>query len=132
MITPEDIEFMKQTRAEIVAGRQSAITLIYADGGAKDPITGEVTEPIETSVLANAVVTEISSTANSALENGLVNGIVVEKGDIWFSVDIDTIASFYDQLERVNYDGKDYEILSKDKKGIGQRNRAEFVGRLIT
>lgn len=130
MITPEDIEFMKQTRAEIVAGRQSAITLIYADGGAKDPITGEVTEPIETSVLANAVVTEISSQVK--IDRYLESGIAVEKGDIWFSVDIDTIASVYDQLERVNYDGKDYEVLSKDKKGIGQRNRAEFVGRLIT
>lgn len=130
MLTPEDIEFMKQTRAEIVAGRQSAITLIYADGGTKDPVTGEVTEPIETSVLANAVVTEISSQVK--IDRYLESGIAVEKGDIWFSVDIDTIVSFYEQIERVNYGGKDYEVLSQDKKGIGQRNRAEFVGRLIT
>lgn len=130
MVTPEDIEFMKQTRAEIVAGRQSAITLIYVDGGAKDPITGELITPTEVSVLANAVVIEISSQVK--IDRYLESGIAVEKGDIWFSVDIDAIASFYEQLERVNYDGKDYEILSKDKKGIGQRNRAEFLGRLTT
>lgn len=130
MLTPEDIEFMKQARAEIVVGRQSPITLIYADGGGKDPITGEVIDPNEVPVGTNAVVTEISSQVK--LDRYLENGISVEKGDIWFSVDIDTVATFYEQIERVTYDGKDYEVLSKDKKGIGERNRAEFVGRQIT
>jgi hypothetical protein len=130
LLTQEDIEFIRNTRAEIVANRQSPITLIYADGGDPDPITGEVLggEPAVKPTVG--VVTEISSQVK--IDRYLENGIEVEKGDIWFSVAIGELAEIYEAVSAVEYDGQTFEVLSKDKKGIGQRNRAEFVGRLIT
>lgn len=130
MLTQEDIEFMRQTRAEIVENRQSSITLIYEDGGDIDPITEEVIGGGEESKPTVGVVTEISSQVK--IDRYLENGIEVEKGDIWFSVALEEIADIYDSITSVEYDGKSYEVISKDKKGIGQRNRAEFVGRLRT
>jgi hypothetical protein len=129
LLTPEDIEFMRSTRAEVVANRQSTITLKYADGGEADPITGEVSEVTQTKQTVG-VVTEISSQVK--IDRYLENGVEVEKGDIWFSVSIGELVGIYEAISAVEYDGNTYEVISKDKKGIGQRNRAEFVGRLIT
>jgi hypothetical protein len=130
LLTPEDIEFMRNTRAEIVANRQSTITLKYADGGDADPITGEIISGGTMEKPTVGVVTEISSQVK--IDRYLESGIEVEKGDIWFSVAIEELAGICDTIIEVQYDGKSYEVISKDKKGIGQRNRAEFVGRLIT
>jgi hypothetical protein len=130
VLTAEDITFMKEAREEIVSNRQSPITLIYEDGGIEDPITHEVTESTEVPFQTLGVVTEISSQVK--IDRFLENGIEVQKGDIWFSVSIDDILPFYEKITSVMYDNKKYEVLSKDKKGIGERNRAEFVGRLIT
>jgi hypothetical protein len=129
LLTPEDIEFMRNTRAEVVANRQSPITLKYADGGEADQITGEISGVTQTKQTVG-VVTEISSQVK--IDRYLENGVEVEKGDIWFSVAIEELADIYDSITEVEYDGKSYEVISKDKKGIGQRNRAEFVGRLVT
>jgi hypothetical protein len=129
LLKPEDIEFMRNTRAEVVANRQSTITLKYADGGEADPITGEISEVTQTKQTVG-VVTEISSQVK--IDRYLENGVEVEKGDIWFRVAIEELAAIYDIITEVEYDGHNYEVISKDKKGIGQRNRAEFVGRLIT
>jgi hypothetical protein len=130
MLTIDDIEFMKESRKEMTVSRQSAITLIYQNEGTKDPITGEVTDPIDIPFETLAVVTEISSQVK--IDRYLQNGIEVEKGDIWFSVEIEAIETFYEKIINVLYDTKKYEVISKDKKGIGKRNRAEVVGRLIT
>jgi hypothetical protein len=121
---------MKETRKEVVANRQSSITLIYEDGGVVDPITDEVIEPIETPYNTLGVVIEISSQVK--YDRFIENGIEVQKGDIWFSVAIEELADIYEKITELIYGGKRYEILSKDKKGIGERNRAEFVGRLIS
>ncbi|WHY01872.1 hypothetical protein [Neobacillus sp. DY30] len=121
---------MRKTRAEVVANRQSSITLIYEDGGEVDPITDEVIGGDEKPKPTVGVVTEISSQVK--IDRYLENGIEVEKGDIWFSVAIGEVADIYENIKSVEYDGKSYEVISKDKKGIGERNRAEFVGRLIT
>jgi hypothetical protein len=130
LLTPEDIEFMRETRAEVVANRQSPITLIYEDGGEIDSITGEVIDGTEILTPTVGVVTEISSQVK--IDRYLENGIEVEKGDIWFSVAIEELIDIYEKVTGVTYGGHNYEVISKDKKGIGQRNRAEFVGRLIT
>jgi hypothetical protein len=130
MLTIDDIEFMKESRNEMAVSRQSAITLIYQNEGTKDLITGEVTDPIDIPFETLAVVTEISSQVK--IDRYLQNGIEVEKGDICFSVSLDAIEIFYEQIINVLYDSKKYEVISKDKKGIGKRNRAEFVGRLVT
>ncbi len=129
MITEWDIEFMRKTRAEMVAGRQSDIILYYKDGGAVDPITNEPIGEIKEKP-AVSVVTEIASQVK--IDRLLENGIQVEKGDIWFSVPIDYLTGILEDIVQVKYDGNIYEVLSKDKKGIGARNRAEFVGRRIS
>ncbi|MDQ0270725.1 hypothetical protein [Cytobacillus purgationiresistens] len=132
MITPEDIAFMKQTRKEIVAGRVIDVVLTYEPEGERDPITNEPIGGGEHLLPTKAVVTEVSSMAQSSFERLLDAGILVEKGDIWASVDIDEIADVFNSLVRIKYDGQEYEVMAKDKKGIGERNRAEFVGRLIS
>jgi hypothetical protein len=130
LLTPEDIEFMRQTRSEVVANRQSPITLRYEDGGEVDPITEEVIDGESQEKPTVGVVTEISSQVK--IDRYLENGVEVEKGDIWFSVAIEELTDIYEKITGVTYNGKSFEVVSKDKKGIGERNRAEFVGRLIT
>jgi hypothetical protein len=130
LLTQEDIEFIRQTRSDVVANRQSPITLIYADGGEVDPITEEVIGGDTKSKPMFGVVTEISSQVK--IDRYFENGVEVEKGDIWFSVAIEELTDIYEKITGVTYNVKSYEVVSKDKKGIGQSNRAEFVGRLIT
>lgn len=130
MLTTYDIEFMRQSRAEMVAGRQSDVTIVFEDGaGTVDPITGERSGGKSTKQ-AQAVVTEISSQTKA--DQIIQGGIEVEKGDIWFSVAIEDVSDIYETIKQVIYDGRTYEVLSKDKKGIGERNRVEFVGRSVT
>lgn len=130
LLTQADIDFMKQTRKEIVAHREIPIILLYEVDGAKDPITDEVIGGGEEEKLTSGVVTEISS--QGTIDHFLTNGILVEKGDIWFSVNIEELTGIYEKITDVIYDKKKYAVQSKDQKGIGERNRGEFVGRLIS
>ena len=129
MIDSYDVAFMKQAREDMVGGRTHEITVIYEAGFTNDPITDEK-KPVYDEIKVSSVVTEISSQVK--VDRQLLDSIEVEGGDIWFSVAIELIADIYENIKRVIYDGKDYEVLSKDKKGIGERNHAEFVGRRIT
>lgn len=131
MLTQDDIALILATRrGEVVTNRQSPIVLIYRDGGAVDPITGEIIEPNDAQLPTLSVVTEIAS--QRMIDRYLDNGIDVQKGDIWFSVDIDVVVSVLEDLYQVVYDGIHYEILSRDKKGLGAINRVEFVGRRLS
>ena len=60
MLNNADIEFMKQTRKEIVQGRQTLITIAYTGAGTVDEFTGEVIGggTVERDVMS--VVTEMS------------------------------------------------------------------------
>lgn len=131
MLTDGDIDLMNDWRDEMITKRRRPITLSYIEEQ-KDPLTGvpigEV--PIEREVLS--VVTEISSIRYDGIERFLQGGIEVEKGDIQFSVKIELVEDIADKVTKVNYDENEYEVLAKDKKGIGRRNRFEFIGRLIS
>lgn len=129
MLTEADIEFMKRNRAEITANRTHDITVYYAGEVAYDPITGEPIGEVPGERVVASVVTEISSTASANSERGLINGIIIETGDIWFSISLDLIEDIATTITQVKYDDEEYEVLAKDKKGIGQRNRIEFLGR---
>ncbi|MED1742093.1 hypothetical protein P4U97_21800 [Bacillus swezeyi] len=129
MIDSYDIAFMKQARDDMIGGRMHEITVIYESGSTNDPITDEK-KPVYDEMKVQSVVTEISS--QSKIDRQLLDSIDVEGGDIWFSIAIELITDIYENTKRVIYAGKDYEVLSKDKKGIGDRNHAEFVGRRIT
>lgn len=131
MLTDADIEFMKESRNEIVAKRRRNIDVIYINTQT-DPITGEPigTEEVSREVLS--VVTELSSATGAGADRYMAGGIKYEKGDIWFSVMIDDIEDIADKITQARHDGQYYEILAKDKKGIGIRNRYELLGRVIS
>lgn len=132
MLTEHDITWMKANRAELVANRTSTIIVKYKDVTERDPFTNEPIGETEVSRTVQSVVTEISSTTGAGADRRLENGIEVEDGDIWLSVNIDDITDIVDKIERIEYDGKQYEILAIDKKGIGEINRIEVLGRVIS
>ena len=59
------------------------------------------------------------------------DGIEYEQGDIKIDLKIEAVEGLADKITRAEFDGKKYELLGGDKKGIGVRNRIEFVGRVI-
>lgn len=128
MLTDFDIAWMKATRAELVANRTSKINVKYSDVTERDPFTGEPAGETEVTRQVDAVVTEIST----GVDRDLAGGIEVQTGDLNVSISIDLIADIADNITAILYDGKDYEILAIDKKGIGVDNRYEIIARLIS
>ena len=143
MLTNEDIEFIKQTRKEVVNNRQYDITIYWEVDGEKDPWTGEPLEPTTDDKVVKSVVTEITA-INKGANRLIISGIEVEEGDIQFSISIEDIISIpyflrvdnaddkYDifgDVKNITYDGREYTVLAQSKKGIGERNRVEFLGR---
>lgn len=126
MLNDYDIEFMRQTRSEIIANRTAKINVKYSDVAERDPFTGEPTVESEVSRQVDAVVTEIST----GVDRDLDGGIVVQTGDLNVSISIDLIADIADKITSILYDSKNYEILALDKKGIGVDNRYEIIARL--
>lgn len=132
MLTKEDIEFMKATRREIIANRTSKIIVKFEGEHVRDPISGE---PIGGGVEereVDAIVTEISSRSSVRADRDIVGGIVVQEGDLWMSIEIGQVADIADDLIRVVYRDKEYEVLAVDRKGIGEFNRVELLARMIS
>lgn len=130
MITPEDIEFMKAAQREMMAGRERKVTLTSRTQTGVDPYTKQPKyENIRHEVMA--VVTEISGTSGVAIERKLENGMTVIDGDIQFSVTLEQLSLDADGYKTVIYGGDEYIVLASDYKGIGERNRVEFLGRVI-
>lgn len=130
MVTEGDIEFMRLSQDEIYTLRQQPIIVIYIEKETDD-FTGEVIGEKEVPVNTKAVVTEVSIRSKEG-ERYVSNGIEFEAGDAKFDVKKDEISDIIDKAARIKYDGKTYEILGDDKKGIGVRNRYEIIGRVIT
>ena len=128
MLNDYDIEFMRQTRSEIIANRTSKIIVKYSDVTERDPFTGEPVGETEVPRQVDAVVTEIST----GVDRDLDGGIEVQTGDLTISISLEKIADIADKITVISYDEKDYEILAVDKKGIGVRNRFEILARLIS
>lgn len=126
MINEQDIELMHEWQDEIYTLRARPVTFIYRDKQI-DPISGIEIGETEHSREANAVVTEISSNS----DRNIAAGIIYEEGDIKVDVKIEFIEDIADKITQMVYDGKEYEIVAKPKKGIGKRNRYELHGRLI-
>lgn len=129
MLNESDIEFMRAAQDEIYAHRERLIDVIYFEK-VYDDITGELIDEKEEPREVKAVVTELSiKKANGA--RYIENGIEYEQGDIKVDIKIELIADIADKITRLRHDGKEYEILGDDKKGIGKRNRYEIIGRVI-
>ena len=128
MLTEIDINFMAESQDEIYTLRQRPINVIYLDK-VIDEFTGEVISENEEPREVGAVVTELSTRGKDA--RYMDGGIEYEQGDVKFDIKYDYISDIADVLIRAEYDGKKYELLGDDKKGIGRRNRYEFIGRVI-
>lgn len=143
MLTDEDIEFIKNTRKEVVNNRQHDITIYWEVDGDTDPWTGEPLDPSTDDKVVKSVVTEITA-INKGANRLIIGGIEVEEGDIQFSISIEDIISIpyflradstgdeydlFDDVKNITYDDREYTVLAQSKKGIGERNRVEFLGR---
>lgn len=129
MLTENDINFMAESQDEIYTLRQRPISVIYLDK-VIDKYTGEVISENEEPREVGAVVTEVSIRGKDG-SRYMDGGIEYEQGDVKFDIKYDYISDIADDLIRAEYDGKKYELLGDDKKGIGRRNRYEFIGRVI-
>lgn len=129
MLTENDINFMAESQDEIYTLRQRPISVIYLDK-VIDEYTGEVISENEEPREVSAVVTELSTRSKDG-SRYIDDGIEYEQGDVKFDIKYEYISDIADDLIRAEYDGKKYELLGDDKKGIGRRNRYEFIGRVI-
>lgn len=129
MLTQADIEYMRASQDEMYELRQRPIDVIYIDK-VYDDFTGEIVDVAEVKRPVNAVITEVSIRSKDG-SRYVVNGIEYEQGDIKIDVKLDYIDDIIDKLTRAEFDGKKYELLGGDRKGIGTRNRIEYVGRVI-
>ena len=126
MLNESDIDLMSEWQDEIYTLRARPVTFIYRDKQI-DPISGIEIGETEHRREAIAVVTEVSSNS----DRNIAAGIIYEEGDIKVDVKIEFIEDIADKITQMVYDGKEYEIVAKPKKGIGKRNRYELHGRLI-
>jgi hypothetical protein len=125
VLTEHDIEFIKANRRELIANRTLKIIVKYKDVNERDPFTGEPVGDPESTREVDAVVTEVSA----GVDREYIGGVEVLSGDLRISVAIELIADIADKLVALEHDGKEYEILAYDKKGIGERNRYELLAR---
>lgn len=127
MLNENDIEYMRQSQDEIYVLRQRPISVIYVNK-TYDDITGEFIGEAETVRDVNAVITEISTRSKDGSRR-LINGVEVEQGDLKIDIKIELIDDIKDAITRAEFDEKKYELLGGDHKGIGVRNRVEYIGR---
>lgn len=129
MLNTGDIEFMAQSQDEIYTLRERSITFIYITKTIDD-FTGQPIGEEEVPHVSSAVITETSIRSKDG-SHYVADGIEYEQGDLKIDVKIESIADIKDEIVRAEFDGKKYELLGGDRKGIGIRNRVEYIGREI-
>src|SRR5690625_3007348 len=146
MLTDKDLLSIQIWRGEIIKNRTVPIFLNVEIEGGEHPLTGEKLPGATESYQVDSVVTERSSRTDG--ERNLRNrdedyGTLDYEGDVWFSVAIDQIESIHqsldfetdtkllDAIKTVEYDTEEYAVVSTDKKGIGFRNRVEFLAKRV-
>lgn len=130
MLNRGDIELMHEWQDEYYTLRCRPITLFYVDKE-YDPISGIEIGEKEYELPAEAVVTELSTRTGEGARH-MEDGIEYEDGDIKIDVKLEYLTGNDRKIIRANFDDKDYEILGGDLKGIGRRNRIEYLGREIS
>lgn len=121
MLSPDDIELIKETHKEIEVNRKEPVTLyreivVGYDPYTKEPIIQETTEDLE------AVVSGFYGMVGG--ERMIVNGIEIKEGDIKMSLDIEIDLS---GVKKVEIDGLTYTVYSVRPRGLGKRNRYEVI-----
>ena len=126
MITKADIDLMHEWHDEIYVNRERPVSAIYTSEE-YDDITGAPIGRGEVVREVSAVVTELSG---ASIE--MAGGIVYDNVDIKFDIDLAYIADIADELVRIEHDEKEYKVIAFPRKGIGRRNRVEYLGRSIS
>src|SRR5690606_9152778 len=116
MLNEMDIEYIRASQDEIYELRQRPISVIYLDI-VRDDFTGEIISEKEVPRTVSAVITEISIRSKDG-SRYIQNGIEYEQGDIKIDVKLEYIEDIIDKLTQAEFDGKKYELLGGDKKGI--------------
>lgn len=129
MLNAGDIVFMRQSQDEIYTLRERPIDVVFIDT-VYDDFTGEVIDEAETSISVLAVITEISTRSKDG-SRFVQDGIEYEQGDVKVDIKLEYIDGLINEIIRAEFNGKKYELLGGDLKGIGERNRIEYVGRVI-
>lgn len=129
MLNVNDLDFITEAQDEIYELRQRPISVIYLEK-VYDDFTGELIEESEVARTVSAVITEISIRSKDG-SRYVQDGIEYEQGDIKIDVKLEYVNDILDKLVRAEFDGDKYELLGGDKKGIGTRNRIEYIGRVI-
>lgn len=134
MLTQKDIEMMKEWRKELVQNRLEPITLIVQTFE-EDWLTGEETST-EALLEVQSIVTE--RTSRTASELVLMDGGEFREGDLWFSVSMDELTRVelsstedFDSIGYVLHRDRRYRVTAWDRKGIGEPNRLEFLGKVV-
>lgn len=132
MLSKSDVDWIRETRHEIIRNRTFPITLIGESEQGKHPITGEpITKPVSEDV--DALVTEVDSAFKTDIS--LEGGIRVEKGDLRVDIDIDEYERGEDSIHdysEILHDNTRYTILAADKGGLGKINRVIIVARKVS
>lgn len=127
MLSREDIEMIRSTRAEITHNRTEHVTLIHVVPGATDPWTGEPTGDEQVAEIADVVWKEYSSVAVG--ERSVIGGIELEKDDVKVSFEPTVVLS---DVSRIVRKGEPYTLVTVDEKGLGGINRYEAIARRMT
>lgn len=135
MLTQDDIKVIRSWRKELEANRLQDI-ILTVQTFTEDWLTGEQVST-ETPFEVKSVVTERSSRTASELVLG--DGAELREGDLWFSVsreELDRIGlkttADFDGVGYVEHEDRRYRITSWDRKGIGEFNRLEMLGKVVT
>lgn len=125
MLTQGDIDLMKANRKELEQLRTTPVTLTRRTVTGENPYTKEpiFTEAIET---VNAIVEGFTGEVGG--EQLIVNGVVIQEGDVNVTFDISVNLNGITQLE---HDGVAYVLFSVQERGIGTPNRYECVARKV-
>lgn len=135
MLTQDDIKVIRSWRKELEENRLQDI-ILTVQTFTEDWLTGEQVST-EIPFEVKSVVTERSSRTASELVLG--DGAELREGDLWFSVsreELDRIGlkttADFDGVGYVEHEDRRYRITSWDRKGIGEFNRLEMLGKVVT
>lgn len=136
MLTKDNIEQIKANRKQLEKNRLKLITLVVLSEY-EHPLTGEIITEDEQELGVKSIVTERSS--RTAPELVRQDGAEVREGDLWFSVSRDelervglTDTESYDSIMYCIDDDRRYRVVSWDRKGLGEMNRLEMLGKVVT
>lgn len=129
MLNEQDVQFIKDTRKQIVMMRTEPLILVQnVLSNVIDPLTGErIGGTIE--VASEATWSNLTSGGAGSDDIVMVGGVVAEAGDAIANFDIDVDLT---GVERVIRRGIAWRIRSNDTVGLGGDNRHYVLLRRVT